>query len=244
MPDEPLTSERMTDDGHTLTTMVAGSTGLVGSELLQLLLEDPAVGRVHSLVRRATGREHPALVEHVIDFDRLPGVAMPSSVDEVYCCLGTTMRAAGSRAAFRRVDHDHVVALGRLAAAAGARSLAVVSSVGADPSARSFYLRTKGETERDLEALGLPLLVILRPSLLLGPRREFRIGEWVGGVAFRVVGPLLRGSLARYRPIHAHTVARAMVGASREAEPGVRVLESPEIRRLGGHSAIGDFFCL
>ncbi len=236
MPDDPMTSERMTDDDHTLTTLIAGATGLVGSELLELLLDDPAVGRVHSLVRRASGRRHPALVEHVIDFDRLPDVALSPPVDEVYCCLGTTMRTAGSRDAFRRVDHGYVVALGRLAAVAGAHSLAVVSSVGADPSARSFYLRTKGETERDLEALGVNRLVILRPSLLLGPRRELRVGERIGEVALRIAGPLLRGSLARYRPVHAGTVARAMVRASRQPAPGVRVVESPEIRRLGGES--------
>jgi uncharacterized protein YbjT (DUF2867 family) len=234
MPDDPLTSERMTDDEHTLTTMVAGSTGLVGSELLEMLLGDPAVRRVHSLVRRSTGREHTALVEHVIDFDQLPDVALPSPVDDVYCCLGTTMRTAGSRDAFRRVDRDYVVALGRLAVAVGARSLTVVSSVGADASARSFYLRTKGETERDLEALGLPCLVILQPSLLLGDRQELRVGERIGEVALGIAGPLMFGSLARYRPIHARTVARAMVRASRQSEPGMRIVESPEIQQLGG----------
>lgn len=223
----------MTDDDHTLTTMIAGSTGLVGSELLELLLGDRSVVRVHSLVRRATGREHGALVEHVIDFDRLADGVLPAPVDEVYCCLGTTMRAAGSRDAFRRVDHDYVVALGRRAVTAGARSFAVVSSVGADPSARSFYLRTKGQVEGDLEALGLPRLVILRPSLLLGDRPELRVGERVGEVALRIAGPVLIGSLARYRPVHARAVARAMVRASRESGPGVRVVESPEIGRLG-----------
>ena len=226
----------MTDDRGTRGTLIAGATGLVGSELLELLLDDPAVGRVHSLVRRATGRRHPALVEHVVDFDRLPDVALSSPVDEVYCCLGTTMRAAGSRDAFRRVDHGYVVALGRLAAAAGARSFVVVSSVCADASARSFYLRTKGEAERDLEELGLPRLVILRPSLLLGPRRELRVGERIGEVALWIAGPLLRGSLARYRPVHARTVARAMVRASRQPAPGVCVVESVEIRRMGGET--------
>lgn len=212
---------------------MAGATGLVGSELLALLLADPTVGRVHSLTRRASGIEHPAVAEHAVDFDRLPEAPELPPADEAYCCLGTTMRAAGSRDAFRRVDHDYVVALGRRAVTAGARSFAVVSSVGADPSARSFYLRTKGQVEGDLEALGLPRLVILRPSLLLGDRPELRVGERVGEVALRIAGPVLIGSLARYRPVHARAVARAMVRASRESGPGVRVVESPEIGRLG-----------
>lgn len=222
--------------------LVAGSTGLVGSELLALLLDDDGVRTVCSLVRRRSGRSHPRLVEHVADFDDLSDhgdlaeLDVPDRIHEVYCCLGTTMHAAGSRDAFRRVDHDYVVGLGRLAAAAGALSFALVSSVGADPAARSFYLRVKGETERDLRALGLPHLVVLRPSLLLGDRRETRWGERLAEVTLRLASPLLVGSLARYRPVHARTVARAMVAASRPREPGPTVLEGREIRELAASS--------
>jgi uncharacterized protein YbjT (DUF2867 family) len=135
--------------------------------------------------------------------------------------------------AFRRVDFEFVVAFARLALGLGAGSLTVVSSLGADPEARSFYLRTKGEVERELAALGLPSLGIVRPSLLLGQRRELRIGERAGELALRIASPLLAGSLARYRPVHARTVARAMVGLGRRGQPGVRVLESDEIQRIG-----------
>jgi len=218
------------------TALIAGASGLIGGELLDLLLADPAVVRVHSLVRRPSGRTNTALAEHVADFGNLAAAAVPPPVDEAYGCLGTTMRTAGSREAFRRVDHDAVVAFGRLAAAAGARSLAVVSSVGAGASARSFYLRTKGEMERDLAALGLPSLVILRPSLLLGERRETRWGERAGELGLRLASPLLKGSLARYRPVHAHAVARAMIAAVRRAVPGVRVVESDEIPPLAAPS--------
>jgi uncharacterized protein YbjT (DUF2867 family) len=141
------------------------------------------------------------------------------------------MRAAGSREAFRRVDHDYVVAFGKLALALGARSLAVVSSVGADPAARSFYLRVKGEMEHELRSLGLPSLVILRPSLLLGERREARLGERAGELGLRLASPLLKGSLARYRPVHAHTVALAAVAAGRGAAAGVLILEHAELER-------------
>ena len=214
------------------TALIAGASGLVGGELLEALLSDSSVVRVDSLVRRPSGRSGNTLAEHVVDFGNLSAAALALKVDEAYCCLGTTMRAAGSREAFRRVDLDAVVAFGRLAAAAGARSLAVVSSVGADPSARSFYLRTKGEMERALAALGVPSLVIMRPSLLLGERRETRWGERAGELGLRLASPLLKGSLARYRPVHARAVARAMIAASRHSAPGVRVVESDEIPSL------------
>ena len=214
--------------------LIAGATGLVGGELLELLLADPAVARVRSLVRRPSGRQHAKLSEHVVDFGNLLATsALEPPVDEAYCCLGTTMRAAGSRTAFRRVDHEYVTAFARLALGLGAASLTVISSLGADPESRSFYLRTKGEVERELIGLAVPSLAILRPSLLLGERRELRAGERAGELALRLASPLLRGALARYRPVHARTVARAMAACGRRGEPGVHVLESDAIQRFG-----------
>jgi uncharacterized protein YbjT (DUF2867 family) len=220
-------------DSKRRAALIAGATGLVGAELLDLLLADPVVARVHSLVRRPSGRASDALAEQVVDFSNLAAVAIAPPVDEAYCCLGTTMRAAGSRDAFRRVDFDYVVAFARLALRLGASSLTVISSLGADPGSRSFYLRTKGEVERELIALGLPSLGIVRPSLLLGQRRELRFGERAGELGLRLASPLLKGSLARYRPVHARTVARAMVDLGRRRDPGVHVLESDGIQRLG-----------
>jgi uncharacterized protein YbjT (DUF2867 family) len=218
-------------DGRTV--LIAGATGLVGAELLELLRADPAVARVSSLVRRPSGRTAETLDERVVEFDNLAAAVSGPSVDEAYCCLGTTMRAAGSRDAFRRVDLDYVVAFAGLAQGLGAGSLTVISSLGANPASRSLYLRTKGEVERDLGALGLPSLGIVRPSLLLGRRRQLRIGERAGELLLRLASPLLAGSLASYRPVHARTVARAMVHLGRHGEPGVRVVESDEIKRLG-----------
>jgi uncharacterized protein YbjT (DUF2867 family) len=220
-------------DSRARTALIAGATGLVGAELLDLLLADPLVARVHSLVRRPSGRANEALAEHVVDFGTLSATSLEPPVDEAYCCLGTTMRAAGSRDAFRRVDFEFVMAFARLALGLGACSLTVISSLGADPESRSFYLRTKGEVERELIAFGLPSLGIVRPSLLLGQRRELRIGERAGELGLRLASPLLKGSLARYRPVHARMVARAMVDLGRRGEPGVHVLESDGIQRLG-----------
>ena len=219
-------------DSRARTALVAGATGLVGAELLDLLLADPSFARVHSLVRRPSGRSHQALAEHVVDFGSLSATSLEPPVDEAYCCLGTTMRAAGSRDAFRRVDFVLVVAFARLALRLGASNLTVVSSLGADPESRSFYLRTKGDVERELIAIGLPSLGIVRPSLLLGQRRERRTGERAGELGLRLASPLLKGSLARYRPVHAHTVACAMAKLGSRREPGIHVLESDEIQRF------------
>jgi uncharacterized protein YbjT (DUF2867 family) len=141
------------------------------------------------------------------------------------------MRRAGSQAAFRRVDHDYVVALGELAARLGARRFLVVSSLGADPAARSFYLRVKGETERDLAAIGLPQLLIFRPSLLAGSRGEARPGESLANAALGLAGPLLP---RRLRPVPDSVLARAMLAAARQETAGFRIYESDEIQALGG----------
>jgi len=220
-------------DSKPRTALIAGASGLVGAKLLDLLLADPVVARVHSLVRRPSGRAGDKLAEHLVDFGNLAATAVDGPVGEAYCCLGTTMRAAGSRDAFRTVDFELVVAFARLALRLGTASLTVISSLGADPESRSFYLRTKGEVERELIALGLPSLGIVRPSLLLGQRRELRIGERAGELGLRLASPLLKGSLARYRPVHARAVARAMADLGRRGEHGVHVLESDAIQRLG-----------
>src|SRR6185437_3891064 len=139
---------------------------------------------------------------------------------DAFCCLGTTRRAAGSEAAFRAVDHDLVLSFARLAAASGAERLVVVSAVGANPDAKNFYLRVKGETERDLMQLSFRALDILQPSLLLGMRRDLRTLELAAQLALGAIGPLLRGQLARWRPIAADTVASAMLGAPRRGRLG------------------------
>lgn len=215
------------------TALVAGATGLIGRRLVRLLIESDDYDRVHLLVRRPTGITDDRLVEHAIDFDKLPDAGEDvGSVDHAFCALGTTIRTAGSREAFRRVDHDYVVAFAKLARDLGAQQFAVVSSLGADPDTRSFYLRVKGETERDLEALGLPRLVILRPSLLTGDRDEFRPGEKVSQLLLGITSPLLVGRLGRIRPVSDEQVARAMLGSVKNEGPAVWVIESEDIRSV------------
>lgn len=213
--------------------LVAGASGLVGHELIECLRTSGDYGCVHLLVRRPLGIAGGIFREHVVNFERLESVeAQIGNVDAAFCSLGSTMRQAGSQAAFRRVDHDYVVAFGRLAAALGVRVLAAVSSLGAEPESGNFYLRVKGETERDLAAVGPRSLVILRPSLLTGNRDEFRLGERIGGAVLSVLSPLMVGGLARIRPVRADQVATAMVQAVRDAPQGITTLESDEIRVL------------
>ena len=217
-------------DSGSRDALLAGTTGLVGRALLPLLLESPHYGRVHALVRRvAPGLPaHPKLQIHVVDFGRLP--ALPA-VDDVYIALGTTIKVAGSQAAFRRVDFDAVVDTARAARAAGAKRLLVVSALGADDASRVFYNRVKGEMQRAVAALGYETVVIAQPSLLIGDRaalgQPVRTGEVWGE---RILRPVMAWVPRSVRPIAAGDVARAMLRAALEAKPSVTVLRSGEMQ--------------
>lgn len=216
---------------ETRTALVAGASGLVGGLLLDALLESPLYREVCSLGRRSLPKQHPKLTQRTVDFARLEGEALPAS-DDAFCCLGTTLKKAGSQEAFRAVDHDAVLAFARAARKAGARRFLVVTALGADPRSRVFYNRVKGEVEEHLEGVGFEALVILRPSLLLGEREERRPGEHAAIVVSRALGPLLRPFGGR--PIEARAVARAMIALAHGASSGVRVVPSGELQKLGG----------
>jgi len=213
------------------TALLAGATGLVGQALLRELLADPGYERVVAVGRQAPDVSHAKLLSVPTDFIDFDGI--PAGLDDAFCCLGTTIRAAGSQAAFRRVDHDFVVAFARAARAHGATRLALVSSLGADPRARVFYSRTKGEAEDAVAGLGFKTVHILRPSLLLGERAERRPAERLAMALSGVVTPLLRGPLRRYRPLRGEAVARAMVRLMQGAGAGVQIHENERLQRLG-----------
>lgn len=215
------------------TALVLGATGLVGSRLLDALLADPYWREVRVLGRRPPARDDPRLAFTRCELDELAQHEHRFAVDVVFCCLGTTLRAAGSKAAFRRVDHDACVAAARLARAADCPRFIMVSAVNADPRGLSFYARTKGETERDVVALDLPLTVFVQPSLLEGERSESRPAEAAGQVAFRVLRPLVGWTGADWLPVPGHEVALAMAALAREPDAtGVRRVRYREIRRL------------
>jgi len=204
--------------------LIAGATGLTGEHLLDRLLSEPTVARVLAPTRRPLAT-HPHLENPVGELQTLLP-QLSGQVDTAFCCLGSTIKQAGSQEAFRAVDHDLVLAFARRARELGARHLVVISALGANANSSVFYNRIKGETEEALKAMDWPQLTIARPSLLLGTRHEFRLGE-------RLAAPLLRWLPGKYRGIDACALARALWRLALEEEDGVRVIESSDLRRLG-----------
>jgi uncharacterized protein YbjT (DUF2867 family) len=212
------------------TALVAGATGLIGGHVLDLLLAEARWSRVVTVGRRATGQQHAKLEQRVLDLGDLETVSDLPRVDDVFCCLGTTIKQAESQPAFRLVDHDFVVGLARAGLRAGATQFLLVSAIGADPESRVFYSRVKGETEAAIRRLPYEAIQIFRPSLLLGDRPEFRLGERIATLGAPVMTGLLFGRLRRYRPIQAGTVARAMVTIAKDAPRGPNVYEYDAMR--------------
>jgi uncharacterized protein YbjT (DUF2867 family) len=209
-------------DGDTKIVLLAGASGLSGTGALDALLEAPDVSRVIAVSRRALGREHSRLANRIVKFDSIEAQLKGVSCDAALCCLGTTLRRAGSQQAQRAIDVDTVLAFARAAKAANARRFVVVSSVGADPGSRNFYLRTKGEMEAQLESVGFESLDILQPSLLLGWRTEMRPLELLMMGVMPLLNGLLGGKYQSYRAIPARTLGAAMLGATRSGRRGVQ----------------------
>lgn len=205
--------------------IVAGATGLVGQALIRQLAAESAWREVRALVRRALPPElsGPTVVSVQVDYALLDPPPPWAAADHVFCALGTTMRQAGSPAAFRRVDFEYPLALARAARARGARHFLLVSAIGAAPASRVFYNRVKGEVEAAIGALGFKSVTIARPSLLLGPRTERRLAEQLGKVLGVLAPP-------RWRPVPAVRVARALVNAAKRDLPGIHILENRDLR--------------
>ena len=205
------------------TALLAGATGLIGSQLLPLLLASERYGKVIVVGRRAVAVQHPKLVQVVTELNKLADVRLQLIADDVFCCLGTTIGQAGSKDAFYAVDYLAVVTLAALTSGNFAGQFLVVSSLGADESSRVFYNRTKGEMEAAVRALPFRAVHLFRPSLLLGARSTPRLGERVGAVLLGLARPLLVGGLRKYRPVAASAVAAAMLQAAEDDGGGVQV---------------------
>ena len=209
--------------------LLAGATGLIGQTLLKRLVADARCGRIEVLARRPLPGAGAKLRAHVVDFAALPSL-LPA-VDDCYIALGTTIKVAGSEAAFRAVDFDAVVAVARAARQAGATRLAVVSSLGASRTSRIFYSRVKGDMEAAVGSIGYASVVIAQPSHLTGDRaalgQPVRSGEvWT----LRLLGPVLRLLPRGVRPIAADDVATALIAAVANARSSTRVLGSGEMQ--------------
>ena len=218
----PLCSDRLRAMSGT-TALLLGATGLIGREILTLLLRDASFLRVVVVARRSTGVVDPRLEEHVFDLEEMEHHPALFRVDQIFCALGTTMRQAGSRERFRAVDYHYPLVAASLGLQNGVRHFFLVSSSSANPRSRIFYSRVKGEVERDVRALGYPALTIARPSFLLGQREETRLAERV----ITTVGGLLP---RRVKPIAAADVAAALVAEARQKAHVVRILRSDEMQ--------------
>ncbi len=204
-----------------------GATGLVGSQLSLQLLADERFGKVIAFGRRPSGRVHPKLVEHLVDFETPEAWSSLVKGDVAFSSLGTTVKQAGSQAAQRKVDYDYQLAFARAAAANGVPSFVLVSASSADPASRVFYSRLKGELDRDVQSLGFASLRILRPSLLGGERESKRAGEKIGSVVLGVLNAL--GVARKYREIGGDVVAKAMLNAALDPQPGTRIFTLDEV---------------
>jgi uncharacterized protein YbjT (DUF2867 family) len=219
---------------ETKLALLAGASGFVGGYVLEALLQAPEIGRVFAITRRPLGREHPRLANRIVQFDKLQSQLQGLTCHVALCCLGTTLREAGSEQAFRRVDVDYVLSFAAAAKAAQVQRFIVLSSVGANRESRNFYLKTKGEMEAQLATVGFPALDIFQPGLLLGWRSQSRPLELLARLAMPLVNPLLSGTREPYRAIPARTVARAMVAATRSTRKGLQRYTYSGIQALAG----------
>ena len=212
--------------------IVAGASGLIGGELLKVLLSSSDYEEVLILVRKELPVTHPKLVQLVINFDELNKWKQSITGNALFCCLGTTMAKTPNKTVYRKIDHDYPIELAQIAKQNGIKQYHLVSALGADSNSSSFYTKLKGETEADIEKIGLSTLHIYRPSLLTGNRNETRILERAATLLMKVIDPLLVGGLKKYKSIPAATVARAMFKQSLKNEVGTYIHPSDKIKQL------------
>jgi uncharacterized protein YbjT (DUF2867 family) len=214
------------------SAIVAGASGLVGEHVLRRLLADGHYERVVAFVRGPLNLTHRRLEQRTIDYERIGRMSAFPKAEDVFCCLGTTIKKAGSPEAFRKVDVEYVARLAEVSVRAGSSQFLLVSAVGASARSGNFYLRCKGETEDMVRALPFRGVQIFRPSFLLGHRLERRAGEAFGIAAARLLSPAMVGPARRYRPIRADDVAKAMMLVARDSPPGIHVYEADAMQGL------------
>lgn len=212
-----------------------GATGLVGGHCLEFLLSDDRYDLIIILVRKEMPLQHPKLRQAVVNFDNLEKHAAEIKADDVFCCLGTTIKKAGSQSNFKKVDFEYPVKIAQIALTNGASRFLLVTALGADKRSLIFYNRVKGEVEEAVKKSGFKAVHIFRPSLLLGERNESRAGENIGKIFFNVTSPLFIGPLAKYKALEGKAVAGAMVACAKKNQEGVFIHESNEIQKIYNH---------
>ncbi|KAA5548392.1 oxidoreductase [Adhaeribacter rhizoryzae] len=213
------------------TALIAGASGLVGSYCLRLLLQSNRYDKVIAIGRKALPMQHPKLRQLIIDFNKLDTYKHSLIADDIYCCLGTTIKEAGSKENFYQVDHTYVVNFAAITSANFASQFLVVSSLGANANSPIFYSRVKGQMENTVQPMPFLGVHIFQPSLLLGPRQQKRFGENIGAVLMKTVGFLLVGPLKKYKAIAAEDVAKAMLYAATQDGAGIKMHDTETIRK-------------
>jgi uncharacterized protein YbjT (DUF2867 family) len=211
--------------------IIIGASGLIGSKLLNILIESREYDTVLSLARKRLQKKHPKLVQEIVNFSEPDSYLSLIDGDALFCCLGTTQKETPNKDDYYKIDHDYPVDLAKAALKNGVPEFHFVSAIGADPSSSNFYLKTKGEAERDLKEVGLPSLHIYEPSLLTGRKRKRRLGERIATVVMRIINPLLVGRLKKYQSIDSATVAQAMFNQSLKDKKGVFVYTTEKIKK-------------
>lgn len=214
------------------TALVVGATGLVGGELLSLLLQDNYYSHVKVLTRRGIGIEDPKLEVIIADFEDLMKLGEKLAADDVYCCLGTTMKKAGSKEAFYKVDFHYPLELAKLVQAQKARQFFLVSAMGANIQSKIFYNKVKGEIEVAISSIPFQGVNVFRPSLLLGNRKEQRIGEKFAIIISSIISPLMVGPLKKFKPIQASAIALGMLKIAKQELHGFYIFESDQIKKI------------
>lgn len=215
------------------TAILAGASGLIGEALLSELLIDPYFEKIKIVVRKEIFLTHPKLQQIVVDFDKLSKYSEEIKGDVAFCTLGTTIKKAGSKEAFSKVDYTYVLNFAEIVKRSGTDRFIIVSSLGVTESGGNFYLTIKRDVENSLKKMKFRSLIIVRPSMLLGKRKEFRLGEIIGKVIMKMVSFLFIGKLKKYKAIHSSTVANAMLKLSKTELEGVSVFESDRLQEIG-----------
>lgn len=211
--------------------IITGASGLIGSKLLNILIESREYDTVLSLARKRLQKRHPKLVQEIVNFGETDSYLPFINGDVLFCCLGTTQKQTPNEEDYYKIDHDYPVDLARAAFKNGVPEFHFVSAIGADPSSSNFYLKTKGEAERDLKEIGLASLHIYEPSLLTGRKRKRRLAERIATVVMKIINPLLMGGLKKYQSIDGATVAKAMFNQSLKDKKGVFVYTTERIKK-------------
>ena len=215
------------------TALIVGATGAVGRHCLSLLLEDSDYDQITVISRKPLSLKNQKLRSVKVDFEQLDSVEDEAfKVNDVYCCLGTTMSKAGSKEAFRRVDYEYPIKIAQLSKQQGASRYFLISAIGADANSKIFYNRTKGELESSLKDLNFESYIVFRPSLLIGEREGFRLSEFMAGLLLKLIGVFLLGPLSKYRSVRTETVAKAMIEFGKKGLSGTHVIESDQIRSV------------